>query len=511
MSSEGAFAGTPITSRQNTTPPTERPSQYPGAASKAAPPVSAKASHKTPPPRRQLIPLTIDGGTTLRREGFVLRAASPAWDHVVREALTPVEEHETARRSRVGALSFVMMRDEDGRRRKFGARVWPQGRSVVHVHIEKLVHVRIDLAREVVQVQMKAGALWAMGYERACAWLLGSLHCELFLAGKGTPRGLVALDACGWRVEHVEVCCDVLGLSWEHEDAANFTGGAKSGTVDGVTAWGDGRRVETLNIGRRSSPVSLCLYNKTRQILDAKDGDASHYEPAWLAAGWEGEEVQRIELRVNTHGLVMESKETGEVIDLRSPVALASGRLLGEAWRLHFTKKRLTVEGATRKERRKTDPRWEYVQRLGGVREGFDTGWRQARDVQRSALLSIVERSSRRALRSLVQLTAASGRCPDPKAYAQGGVVDEVKVRQVLLAQLLETAAAVLRDVGPKAAVELAEYGSNYRKAYEHWLGPEFELLAEHWPKEDRGAIAGPLPRVSLLSSEFWSAWSAGG
>lgn len=523
MAPEGcaeASTGTPITSRQNTKLQAKQPPHVQGDPSGGALAAGLGSLSKTPR-RRQLTGLMLDGGTTLRRENWTLAQSSSAIRALVTEARRRKERGEAARDARTDRPLFLMLRGLDGSRAKVAARVWttgPRGQTI-HVNIEKVVHVQLDTEREVAKLQLKAGSLWAEGAAAVMAWLTWAFDAELF-SQDAEPRWersgdyletVTQADAHGWRVSHIELCADFMGLSLTHADLTNFVGRAKCGSIDPlkVDSWGRSDGVETVNVGRRSSPVSLCYYLKTLQILQAKGGDGSFYEPAWREAGWDGEsQVGRLELRANGHGLCIERGD--DIVDLRRLPELLNPARLATWWRVQTEKKRLVVPDDQRIERCTTDPRWSFLQELAPAPAEFDPqGWRQRREVQRGTALNMVKRAGRQALRCMSRLAGVLGWLPEQTAHLP---VDSARTRREWVAAMVDTLFAVASDVGDGAAAELVDYGHNHREQFAPFLAPEFELLSTHVTHDHPRTALAPkvgrkLPRRPLLGPDFWDAW----
>ena len=449
----------------------------------------------------------IDGGTTLRVSDVVLDQASDAFRGCIAEVRRKRTKLEAKRDQKVGRTHFLMLETApwqagDTRRERFSCDAWTTGRhrDRVELHCEGIFHLRLDLNRKSADLQLKAKALWGYGYQTLASWLILAFHRELFdgresrLSALDPRRVLPSARAAGWRVACVELCIDGVGLNWLRSDAANFVGRTKSGTMEtresDATSWGDSASTvaETINIARRKAPVSLCLYQKSRQIEQAKGGDRTIYAPTWKAHGWDGEEeVQRVEVRLNRWGLKIEdtASEKPRVVDLEDPLTLASRKALSIAWVYHLTAKRLVVRDSARIERCTTDPRWVVVQEWGNPPEWFKAEeWRQRREVQRGAAKRIVERAE-----------SAIAKAPLRRAVAAGGWRPELEyleledgllmadsesairtIRAIIEQQSRITAEALTGD----AAIELIEYAEHYLARYEPWLGEEFEWLFEH-------------------------------
>lgn len=295
-------------------------------------------------------------------------------------------------------------------------------RHLLTFHLRDRAWFRVNTETRECHIQLKAKALWAWGWEDAASKYVGLATWMM----RGVFVDVWDAHRYGWSVTGIELCADFEDLRFVREDAPHFIGGRLSGDYnpgDPIETWGasegdhhDGTPVETIMVGRRTtSPVSLCIYDKRRQIQSVKAGDGSTYHPAWTAAGWDGVAgVTRVELRATGRALELENDETGEVIDLRTPRSLCSRSTVDAAWYVLCAKRRLTVPGsATRRERRDTDPRWAYVTGAPIVTEPPDErGWRQSRAVQAGTHAERVRRSQRAALRGLARWGALHGMDP---------------------------------------------------------------------------------------------------
>ena len=498
-----------VTPRQNTTTPADSPRSEPGG-SPEPPGESARGGTFQNTTWRQLTPPTVDGGTALR---------APAWEpRFSSQALRGLLGHLDGQRDEKGADldPFLMLRGQDGRRRRVRVRAWTSGPrgATVQILCGGLFHLRCDRDRKRATVQLKAAGLWALGFAAAAAWVCSALHEELFGAPLSAPT-LDAVELAGWRVVALELCCDVTGIDLANSDLPNFVGRAKKGSVDPlkVDSWGRGDALETVNIGRRSSPVSLCWYSKTEQIAQAKEGDASTYAATWRAAGWDGREpVRRLELRGNGHGLTI--AQGARILSLALPSAVASAEALAIWWRVQTQKRRLVIpRDASRKERCATDPRWLALESCAEPPPGFNpAGWRQARQVQREAALTMHARASRAGLRALARVAAIHGRLPCSKAQED---MEPAQIREALVAALCDATLAALSDLGQDRAQELAAYAAAYRERWDVFLGPELSAVAEeaqanHPPTKTAAAISGALPERAILGGRFLARWDAG-
>ncbi|GAJ20655.1 unnamed protein product, partial [marine sediment metagenome] len=194
-------------------------------------------------------------------------------------------------------LSAPVPTDPSGPRRALAAvTVTGVRRQTVTLHVEKHIFVRLHLDHGVIEVQFKAGALWALGggtegFRRSASFWLGELT-RLFLDGEsqGQVEGCIlrphpkASYGCsvarvlGWKMTGVEQCSDFTGLSFRREDARSFIGIKQTGVMDSEAPasqvfGSSAEKAETINVGTRASPVSVCLYDKTLQVEKVKGGD----------------------------------------------------------------------------------------------------------------------------------------------------------------------------------------------------------------------------------------------
>lgn len=296
----------------------------------------------------------------------------------------------------------------------------------------------------------------------------------------------------------VEQCSDHTGLAFRRNDARSFIGIKQTGNIDADAPasqvfGSSAENAETITIGTRSSPVSVCLYDKTLQVEKAKGGDRSMYEAAWRAGGWDGEAtIQRVEMRMTGTGLRMERRDTGEVIDLNDPATVADPERMATAWAWVTFRKRLVIRGsAERATRCKVDPRWAMIQRCA---EGADLAslgeWRQARQVQADCWATAAERARRSTVQSLARMSALHGRTPsEVDVQAANGPANDraslaekarakVRVADYTRSALLE---AAFFAVGGASLEEVGTYQFKYRQQWEPFIGEEIRAGARLW------------------------------
>lgn len=366
-------------------------------------------------------------------------------------------------------------------------RVGGERRHVVHLHVVDTAYILLDLERGTVQIQAKAKALWGYGWE---TWVTRWAGLVSWWVGEDLRE---ASDAhrLGWRVTGIELCSDFVrvpiyledlnlvlapgvptrkafpGKSYRPRDSAPESRGGFESSEAG--------EIETLNIGKRSSNVSWCLYRKTTQILAAKDGDASTYSPMWKAMGWdEEEEVTRVELRLCKRALVQLDEETGEQLDLRDPANLTHENL-ARVWASHTSKYRIIVQhGSTRRRRRATDPRWKVVQSVSSL----SCELKQDRSVSQATWREATLRAAKSGLRAMQRLAALHGvSIVDPEGYGE-------VARMIALDHV--------RNETPDADELLTKYGETHCKARQEFIGHEMF----------RRQLAEPLPGTLLIRIE---------
>ncbi len=327
-------------------------------------------------------------------------------------------------------------------------------RQRIVFHIPDVAYIELNVETGTMSIQAKAKALWAHGWTVWCSTFLG---LGSWWAG-GELHDMGGAAAAGWRVTGVELCCDFIDVPWRIKDVGRFLtpGRSTQGLRNAFKRGGDPDLVDTIEIGKRSSNVSWCLYRKTTQILQAKDGDESTYASTWEAGGWDGEEeVTRVELRLTKRALTLEGSG-GDVLELRDPATLGDRHNLALAWVSHTSSYWLPLDdGHTRATNSECDPRWEVVQAAAGVPE---VRLEQLRAVQVATWAEAKERTCKQALRSLQRLLAMHGhRAVGPDGYAAAAV----------------TSLLSLRESMPDVDKLLMEYAKKYAQEREPFLGEE--------------------------------------
>lgn len=408
----------------------------------------------------------VDGGTrgVLRAEpGFP--DAPPAFRRVLDElARSTSRDDDDAERQRGGRVVALPLRDLDlyaGGEVVAAVQVGGTRREVITLYIEDVVWMRFNVETGEVRLQLKARSLWASGYESVAGrWL----DLVLWWA-TGRTCTLAEAHAEGWRMTGIELCSDFVGVDFRDDDLASFVGFKATEVVRKFSRDG---RVETLNLGTRASPISLCIYDKDAQVVAAKRGDDSIYRATHLAHGWDGKsERRRVEFRLTGRGLQFQDDETGEVLDFRDPATLADRDALCRLWAVLCSKKRLVDLGsASRVERCKLDPRWSSV--LAASSQTLQVGFRQSRVSQLDAYDEAARRARRDLLRSAKRFAALHDRPEE----------DPVTTTR--------TALHVATD-DERAAIE--DYGVRYRRQREAFMGEEIRT---------RGPMVAPVLALPL-------------
>ncbi len=475
---------------------------------------------------RCVVSPTIDGYTRCRLTEWAAPSASSRMVNLIarlREPLTIEQERDYRRAGgrRVWLpVDHPVPTDPDGPRRVMAQVVVTGARGqTITLHVEKHIFVRLQIEAGIIDVQFKAGALWALGagtegFRVSASYWLRQLSLLFLDAGAREtikmsesildphPKGVSSIArVLGWKMTGVEICADFEGLDFRREDARSFIGIKQTGNLDGeadgtpkTEVFGtDSENAETITVGNRASPVSVCVYDKTLQVEKSKGGDRSHYEAAWRKGGWDGEaSIRRVEMRITGLGLTIEQAvkspyATGEVVDLRDPAKVADPIAMATAWAWVTASKRLIHRSsATRPTRCKTDERWFLVQH---ATETDDLGdmelWRQRRTVQEDAHEVAVERARRGALVHLARFTALHGRRADASdlqaaANCTGEVQREAanRVEDFVTASMFEALSIAIEG---ENLVDLGKYQYTYGGEREAFMGPEIRNAAAVW------------------------------
>lgn len=354
---------------------------------------------------RCLVGLQLDGGTRVCRP-FEVSAVRPAFAAVLKELQRERSREEVvADRARGGRFAELPVAGRPL------AEVLVRGelRERIDFHIRDVVYLVVDL-RGVrgpeIRLEFKAKTLWRPDAEAEVLWWINAVQEMIGEAPVSFKIGedgkSVALRA-GWRVSNVEICSDFQGIGWDRRDVARLVTPARMRKGTYARTFGPGKeRLETIEIGRRNdSNISICLYDKTRQIEAAKGGDASTYEAAWREGGWDGRRnVSRAELRLKNRGLHLFDPETGEDFGLRDPAALFDRKALQAAWAHATDVIRFVLPNRTRMERAEDDPRWTVVR---GAAQCPPRRLQQAREIQEATHQEAIARTDRAIQQNLVR------------------------------------------------------------------------------------------------------------
>ena len=396
--------------------------------------------------------------------------------------LRPMLEH--LRRDDTPDAGLVRIPTHEGKTIPVRAIIGGVARHVLTLHALDVAWWRVNIRSGDVHGQLKAKALWSYGYEAVASWCLAlwTWHAT------GTACELGDAWARGWRLTGLELCADFTGIRFFREDAAHFIGARVSGDEGhDVIVWGEQDRwggegpantiVETINIGRRTtSPLSLCIYDKSRQVDAVKSGDASTYAAVWGEHGWAvGEHVTRVELRLNGRALCMEDASTGELLDFTHPGRPADLDALRRLWWVACYKRRLVTPGEdTHRDRWRLDPRWQSVLAVAPEQPGK---WRQLRLVQKDTHAERVRRAARDASRGLHRF-----------AGLHGFELDGFAVATRALAYAFHVASQ--ED-------DLGRYGQDYAAEQAAVLGPEIEAARRVFSHVIWSAATGSHPPPS--------------
>lgn len=347
--------------------------------------------------------VNVDGGTRVRSRGAL--ALAPEIEAQVNAILAPRSREAEAQIQREGG-HLLRLRLDDGTEITGNARPLGIRRSRVAVLFADLVYMEIDLEAEEIAIQAKARALWSEGAGARGwrAWIDRYLRpIDRLTLGAFEGDGDPIRER--WRVCGLELCADAVGLAFTREDAGCFVG-AHAGSSIGTTERSES--VETIAVGTRASPLSICVYDKTAEIEARRKADV--YAEVHRAHGWDGEERRiRCEVRFNGIGLRWEDPESGELIDLRDPLEVGREATIAMAWSLATHKRRMVIEdGATRRRRCPTDPRWSLFQAAASVPE-IPWTFRQRQAVAEETWKIRKDRATDRALRGALAVAMLDG------------------------------------------------------------------------------------------------------
>lgn len=416
----------------------------------------------TPPSGVECIaPLMVDGGTRFALDveaevfeeisSVPLQACRP-FRQLLRELRAPTTRSQERRWRAEGGRTCLLPRSQrgfagfgGGSHIRAEVKVSGARRESLTFYVPDVVHIRVNVETGQVRLQLKARGLWASGYR----FIAGQWLSLVLWWCTGKTCSLATSHVEGWRTTGLELCSDFVGLEFSDADAQSFVGFK---TDELVRKFSKDGKLQTINLGTRGSPVSVCLYDKDAQLTEVKGGDDSAYRAVHKSHGWDGEAPRRrVEFRLSGRGLQFKD-DAGNVLDFRDPALLADREALAKLWSVLCWKKRLVQkDSATRVERAKVDPRWEGVLSASG--KPFDASYRQTREAQKDAHVEAVRRARRDLMR---------------KAYACKALYDipeEVPLPEVM--QFVEeTTEAEERGA-------LRSYGKRYRELREEFMGEE--------------------------------------
>lgn len=310
-----------------------------------------------------------------------------------------------------------------------------------HVQIGERLNVETGEVSHYIRVEAKHRELYADGLRHWMLRWLGMWSWHLF----GTWVEPEKIDSVGWSQTQLHINSDFVGIEFDEHDESDFLG-ARKRELCGLLAEHDDYPedawetpwLQTVNLGRKSSDVMLCIYRKGDQLRQEKklDPRKSAYAPLWLENGWEPEEdgdPTRVEFRLRKKGLQFEYSDDGEdhrageiAYDFRNPTLALDPVAVAHLWR-HVAKKRRLVQRAwdcedcdgsgwsrppefdelegdacprcegkgkiecSRIERAPTDPRWRVVEGAANYQPDFDI--RQVK--HRVAELTRIERQTK--------------------------------------------------------------------------------------------------------------------
>lgn len=330
------------------------------------------------PTPKVIAALQLDGGTRMALAFDPAAPLPPATkDELDRLRRSRSPQEKRALRESGGLFTWIRV---DGQSVAAKVSVSGDWRERLTLHVADRIYAYVDLHAGKLYLQFKAKELWGFGFANAARWWADAFS-RLF--GCRPCATLDDVDA-EWHMTGVEICTDFQGLPrWDATDLKRIVGVRVVRSFHQAPdddAFSDQQgRMNTLNLGTRSSRVSACLYDKDVQLSQAKPeraggtprGDDSTYRAVHLAGGWDGRSNrQRVEFRFHGEALQLEhiysragiERGTGEVWDFRRPSTLANREALGILWRKAAQKKRIVdVESATRRERCVLDARWRYV------------------------------------------------------------------------------------------------------------------------------------------------------
>jgi hypothetical protein len=343
---------------------------------------------------------------------------------------------------------------------------------VIDVAGQAEIKVRVRGDRVRIDVRLGAAALLADGFPRTAGRWIDVASWWLF----GATPGLDGAVALGWEVRQLPISVDFHGLPIKPSDAQLFAGARQS------SATFEHGEVRTLYVGGKRAPVRWVLYCKSAEILARRGGDRAFYQAVWSSSpNYDPTaEITRAELRLQGEGLVFVDTDTGEVIDLRDPAALADCATLAAVWASAADRRRLVIGGRSRNRRGETDPRWTAIQAAARCPA---PKLRQARGLRVAACEVTQMARHERALRAL-HLAAAS----DGMTLPDGSTVGEYAAAIAQLEPNVNAAAAARADADSR------------RNAQQWGEGPQraARMLRERGLNAPTRAVEPPKSRPTL-------------
>ena len=350
-------------------------------------------------------------------------------------------------------------------------------RQVLTFHVWDRVHLFFNVETSEVRLQWKARELWSRPQLEALRHWISTVSLYF-----GEVLTLDTAFDVGWTMTGLEICADFVDLRWRNTDGTSFVGKFKPT----IHYDADGE-AETASLGKRSSNVSLVLYDKTGQIerVGGRDGiyrerTLATYKATWRAFGWQGENVSRAEFRLASRGLTWHDQD-GVVLDLRNPAKITPENI-ARAWQHCSGKYRLVLDDATRRERCSTDPRWKVVQASVHAEPEQLV---QYREVSEAAHAEKVRRAARQFGRALSELASLHG--------LQFGA--DTSARAAFAAAL----------AGKE--LDLAEHSADYSKLIDPAVGAECQAAREvprTWWGGPGTLPAGTSPRPRTDTPGWW-------
>lgn len=267
---------------------------------------------------------------------------------------------------------------------------------------------QLTLTRDRALLRLRAPDVWTRGSTAVIKGLLPQL--SQYLDG---PYGTY-LD--NWHVKRVDMAVDFEGFPLTQSMSDRFSGGA------GVRMHIQGGVVGSFQIGGRKSRRSLSIQDKSADLTRRQAYRRAFYEPVWMANGYAGGQVTRVEARI--HGA--DYAVGGVQLNLRSVSTLLDNDALEAVWGKAVADYRLLARRGRPGEkttRIPTDPYWTQVM------EAFEysvppTSLRQSRApmLMREDRL---KRSQDRVLRSTVEAIVL---CGDEPTMETDALVEAARV-----------------------------------------------------------------------------------